>query len=117
MSPQDTAPKKPEVKRSKASTMEEQWVVVSARKNLWKQKPKPEVKKPKHARLEAVLIKPPQEVSYADILKDFKQRVKSDEFGVAVQGIREIRSKDLLVKLKCFKEGGGRFTRECVNLP
>ena len=46
MSPQDTAAKKPEVKRPKASTKEEEWMEVPARKNLCKKKPKPEAKKP-----------------------------------------------------------------------
>ena len=54
-----------------------------------------------------MLIKPAEGVSYVAILKDFKKRVKPEELGVTVQGIRETRSKDLLVELKCYKEGRG----------
>ena len=46
-------------------------------------------------------------MSYAVILRDLKKRVKPDEMGVTVQGIRETRSKDLQMKLKCSKEGRG----------
>ena len=40
-------------------------------------------------------------MSYATILRELKKRVNPDELGATVQGIRETRSKDLLVKLKC----------------
>ena len=46
-------------------------------------------------------------MSYAATLRDLKKRVKPDEMGVTVQGIRETRPKDLLVELKCSKEGKG----------
>ena len=85
---------------------------VSVRKNLWKKKPKPKAKKPdwlKRTRPEAVLIKPTEGVSYAAILKDLTKHVKPDELGVTVHGIRETRSKDLLVELKSSKEGRGRL--------
>ena len=100
------------MKRPKTYTKEEKWVEVPARKNFRKKKPKPEAKKPdwpRHARPEAVLIKPDEGVSYAAILKDLKKRVKPDELGVIVQGMREMRSKDLLVELEYSKEGGGRL--------
>ena len=61
---------------------------VPTRKNLRKKKLKPEAKKPewqKRAHSEAVLIKLAEGVSYADILKDFKKRVKPDRLGVTVQ--------------------------------
>ena len=48
-------------------------------------------------------------MSYAAILKDLKKHVKPDELGVTVHGIRETRSKDLLVELKCSKGGRGRL--------
>ena len=73
-------------------------------------KPETKAKKPewpRRDRPEAVPIKPT--VRYADILKDLKKRVKPDELGVTVQVIKETRSKDLLVGLKCFKEGRGRL--------
>ena len=88
VSPQDTAAKKPEMKRTKASPMEEEWVEVPARKNLWKKKPKLEAKRPdwlRRTRPEAVLIKPAEGVSYAAILKGLKK----------------------LLDLKCSKEGRG----------
>ena len=83
-----------------------------ARKSLRKKKPTPEAKKsdwPRRARPEAVLIKPTEGVSYAAILKDLKKHLKPDELSVKVHGIRERRSKDLLVELKCSKEGRGRL--------
>ena len=43
-----------------------------------------------------------------DILKNLKKRVKPDELSATVQQIREMRSKALLVELKCSKEGKGR---------
>ena len=73
VSPQDTAAKKPEMKRPEASPREEEWMKVPARRSLRKKKPKP------------------------------------DELGVTVHGIRETRSKDLLVELKCSKEGRARL--------
>ena len=106
VSPQDTAAKKPEMKRPKASPREEEWMKVPARKSLYKKKPKPEPKKPdwpRRARPEAVLIKPTEGESYAAILKDLKKHVKPDELGVTVHGIGETSSKDLLVELKCSK--------------
>ena len=112
MSPQDTAAKKPEMKRPKASPRVKECMTVSARKSLRKKKPKPDAKKPdwpKRARPEAVLIKPTEGVSYAAILKDLKKHVKPDELGFTVHGIRERRSKDLLVELKCSKEGRRRL--------
>ena len=75
MSPQDTKTKKPEMKWLKASPRAEEWMKVSARKSLWKKKPKPEAKKsdwPRRARPEAVLIKTNEGVSYAAILKDLE---------------------------------------------
>ena len=110
--PQDTATKKPEMKSPKASLREEEWMKVPAKKSLRKKKPKPETKKPdrpRRARPEEVLIKPTEGVSYAAILKDLKKHVKPDELGVTVHGIREARSKDLLVELKYSKDGRGRL--------
>ena len=98
MSPQDTAAKKPEMKRPKASPREEEWVEVPPRKKLRKKKPKPEAKEPDwptRGSPEAVLIKPAERVSYTAV--------------ITVHGIRETRSKDLLVELKCSKEDRGRL--------
>ena len=90
-----------------APIKEEEWHEVPPRKNLRKQKPEPEAKKPEWPRgacPETVLIKP----SNAAILRDFEKRVKPDELDVTDHGIRETRSKNLLVELKCSKEGKGR---------
>ena len=62
-----------------------------------------------HPRSEAVLIKPAEGISYASILHDLKRRVNPDELGLTVQGIRETRSKNLLMELKRPKEGKGRL--------
>ena len=48
-------------------------------------------------------------MSYASILRELKKRVNPDELGATVQGIREMRSKDLLVELKCSTKSGGRL--------
>ena len=45
----------------------------------------------------------------AAILRDLEERVNSDELGATVQGIRETRSKDLLVELKCSTKSRGRL--------
>ena len=52
------------------------------------------------------LINLTEGVSYAAMLKDLEKRIKPEELGVAFQGIRETRFKDLLVELKCFKDRG-----------
>ena len=54
-------------------------------------------------------MKPDEGVIYAAILKDLKKHAKPDELCVTIHGIREMRSKDLLVELKCSKEGRGRL--------
>ena len=46
-------------------------------------------------------------MSYASILRALKNRVNPDKLGATVQGIREMRSKDLLVQLKCSKKDRG----------
>ena len=82
------------------------------RKNLRTQKLKPDAKKPEWPRRacpEVKLLKPAEGVSYAANLKNLKKRVKPDELGFTVQGIRETRSKDPLVELKCSKEGKGQL--------
>ena len=56
-----------------------------------------------------MLIKSAEGVSYVAILKDLKKRVKPEELGVTVQEIRETRSKDLLMELKCSKEDRGQL--------
>ena len=48
-------------------------------------------------------------MSYASILRELKKRVNPDELGATVQGIREARSKDLLVELKCSTKSRGRL--------
>ena len=92
---------------------------VPVRKILRKEKTKKADKtpeRPRRARPEAVLINLGERLSYAAILKDLKKCVKPDELGLTVQGIRETCSKDLLVELKCFKEGRGQLVtvfKEC----
>ena len=66
--------------------------------------------RPLRSRLDTVLIKPVQGMSYAFILRALKKRVNPDELGATVQGIsRETRSKELLVGLRCSKEGRGKL--------
>ena len=56
-----------------------------------------------------MLIKPAEGMSYATILRKLKKHVSPDELGATVQGIRETRSKDLLVELKCSTKSRGRL--------
>ena len=75
VSPEVTASKKQEEKRTKTSKHPEDWVEVPARRDLWKKKPKPALKKSewlKRARSEAVIIKPVEGINYAAILKSLK---------------------------------------------
>ena len=122
-SPEVSAAKKPTEKRPKASNKEKEWVEVPERKDLRKKK-KQEKKlsrtqeKPRRARPEAVLIKPAEGMSYASILRGLKKRVNPDELGATVQGIRETRSKELIVELKCSKKDRERLDiafREAVG--
>ena len=110
VSPEASAAKKSMEKSPKASNKEEKWVRVPVRKNLQKEKRKRAARtpeRPSRARPEAVLIKPAEGMSYASILRELKKRVNPDELSATVQGIREIRSKDLLVELKCSKKDRG----------
>ena len=85
---------------------------VSTRKNRRKEKTITETKKlerPRRARPEVVLIKPAEAVSYAEFLKNLSEHVKPVKMGVIILGVRERRSKDLLVELQCSKESRGRL--------
>ena len=42
-------------------------------------------------------------------MRELKKRVDPDKLGAIVQGIRETRSKDLPVKLKCSTKSRGRL--------
>ena len=101
-----SAAKRPAEKRLKASNKQKEWVEVPNRKDLRKKKKKEKKlsttpEKSLRARPEAVLIKPAEGMSYASILRELKKRVNPDVLGATVQGIRETRFKELLVKLKC----------------
>ena len=65
--------------------------------------------KSRRLRTESVLIKPAEGMSYASILRGLKKRVNPDELGATVQGIRETRSKDLIVEQKCSKKDRERL--------
>ena len=117
VSPEVPAVTKPMEKRPKASKKEEEWVVVPRKKDLRKKKgrkPSNTSVKPRRARPEVVLINPAQGMSYSIILRELKKRVNPDELDATVQGIRETRSKDLLVELKCSTKSRGSF-REVIG--
>ena len=97
VSPEVTAIPKPEEKRPKTS-----------KKGI----PKLETRKPerpKRVRSESVLIKPVEGVSYAVTLKTLESRVNPEELWVMISGVRETRSKDLLVEVKCAVNDRGRL--------
>ena len=104
---------KPVEKKPRTSKQPEKWVEVYARRDLrQKKKSKPAPKKPerpKRVRSETVIIKPAEGVSYTGILKNLKSRVHPEELGVSIGGIRETRTKDLLVEVKCAAENRGRL--------
>ena len=113
-SPEVSAAMKPAQKRPKASNKEEEWVEFPNRKDLWKKKKKEKKlsRTPEEsfrARPEAVLIKPAEGMSYASILRELKKRVNPEKLGATVQGIRETRSKNLLVEHKCSKKSRERL--------
>ena len=107
------AAKKPVENRPRKSKQPKEWVEVPPRRDhRKKKKSKPAPKKPerpKRPRSEAVIIKPAEGVSYAAILKNLKSRVNPEELGVRICGIRETRTKDLLVEVKCAAENRGRL--------
>ena len=77
-----------------------------------KKKAKVETRKserPERARSEAVLIKLSEGASYAATLKNVKSRVNPEDLGVTNSRIREIRLKDLLVKVKCATKDRGKL--------
>ena len=85
---------------------------VPIKKDLQKKKEKKPFRRPEKsrcARPEAVLIKPAEGMSYATIFSELKKRVNPDELGATVQGIRETRSKNLLVELKWSTKSRGRL--------
>ena len=117
-SPEVSAAKNPTEKRPKDSNKEKEWVEVPKKKDLQKRKGKKPSKtqeKPRRARPEAVLIKPTEGMSYASILRELKKRVNPDELGATVQGIRETRSKDLLVELKCSTKSRGSNKKQFLK--
>ena len=88
------------------------WAKVPVRKDLRKKKAKTAPRKPerpKRTRTEAVIIKPLEEVSFAANLKSLKSRVNPEKLGVTIGGIRETRTKDLLVEVKCAAKDRGRL--------
>ena len=75
--------KKPVEKRPKVSNKEKEWVEVPNKKELRKKKMRPRRSPP--------------------------EAVNPDELGATVQGIREKRSKEFLVQLKCSTKSRGRL--------
>ena len=57
-----------------------------------------------------------QRINYAAILKNIKVHVNPEELGVTVGGIRENRSKDLLVEVKCGTRNRGRLDSAFHNV-
>ena len=109
-----SAAKKPQKKRSRASNKEKEWVEVPNRKDLRKKKKKEKKlsrtpEKSRRVRPEAVLTKRAEGTSCASILRELKKRVYPDDLGTTVQGMRETRSKDLPVELKCSTKSRERL--------
>ena len=103
-SPEVTAANKPAEKRPKTSKHPQEWAEVPPSKGPRKKKSKTaprKLERPKRARSEVVIIKTVEGVSYSAILKNLKSRVNPEELGVKVREIRETRTKDLLVEIKC----------------
>ena len=104
-----------EARREEAKNLKkpEVWMKVPSKKDLrTKGKSKLETRKPerpKRVHFEAVLIKSVKGVSYVAILKNLQSRVNPEELGVMISGVRETRTKDLLVEIKCAAKDRGRL--------
>ena len=120
LSPEVTAADRPEQKRPKTSKQSEEWVEVPARKDFRKKKkPNLEIRRTertKRAHSETVLIKPSEGVSCAAILKSLKNCVNHEELGVTIGGIRETRSKGVLVEVKCSAKDRKRLDSAFRNV-
>ena len=64
-----------------------------------KTKTKPKVKTKARTRSDAILIQPTKSVTFADILKNFRTNVKSEDSGAIVRSIRQARKGGVLVEL------------------
>lgn len=113
VSPQETAAKRPFTKKLKtcASGAGE----TPRKKQEQKAKPppdKPAAKKEilRRARPEAILVKPAQGQSYAQVLKDLKCKIKPDTLGVKIKGVRQTRSGDVLIEVKSEGEGRSKLS-------
>ena len=109
-SPEESAARKPEEKWPKASKQPVECIKVPVNKDPCKKKTKLASKKPerpKRVHSELVQIKCTESVSNAAFLKNLKSRVNPEELGVKIGGIRETRTKNLVVEVKCAAEDRG----------
>src|SRR5204863_6946885 len=60
---------------------------------------KPPRKKPVKNRPSAILIRPSDGKSYADVLGEIRRRVRPEDQGAVIKGLRKTRAGDLLVEL------------------
>ena len=104
--------KKPS-KKKKAVPSEEKWTVANSKKGrkqqqqqLQKQQPQQQQqkqiqeKKPKGTKLDAIVLKPAEGKTYADILSTIRTAVKLEDSGIEVRSIRQTRAGQVLLELK-----------------
>ncbi|KAG8329976.1 hypothetical protein J6590_073981 [Homalodisca vitripennis] len=65
---------------------------------IWEKEEPPN--KSRRKRPDDLLIRPPESKSYADVLREIRQKAKPYERGVVIRGLRKTRAGDVLVKLR-----------------
>ncbi|XP_033222627.1 uncharacterized protein LOC117176484 [Belonocnema kinseyi] len=67
------------------------------------------------ARPKAVLNKLAEGMSYAEVLKDLKQKVKPEVLGVKIRGVRQTRNGEVLVELGPASENRATFSAAIIE--
>ena len=107
--------KKPS-KKKKADPSEEKWTVTNSKKGRkqqqqqqqqlqkqqlqQKQQKQMQEKKPKGTKLDAIVLKPAEGKTYADILSTIRTAVKPEDSGIEVRSIRQTRAGHVLLELR-----------------
>ena len=112
-SPPNMDTRKKPSKKEKVDPSEEKWTIANSKKGrkqqqqqLQKQQPQQQQqkriheKKPKGAKLDAIVVKPAEGKTYADILSTIRTTVKPEDSGIEVRSIRQTRAGQVLRELK-----------------
>lgn len=112
LSPQQTEVKRPKAKKLKSRSTKEETSAEEKEDERAKPPSKTRTKKEplRRARPEAVLVKPAQGQSYAQVLKDLKSKIEPGTLGVKVKGIRKTRNGDVLIEVQGETEGRNKLS-------